>query len=339
MRKRLMTPGAAFIENGHLNIRDQNGVIRWTSNPADSDANREANRGFDINRHRLHHIERLILHRYGGPVDTDDAPAYLSVAFNAIAMSRQLRGWSQSIGPLLTWAREWTPHADPAETLALAQKVTARPRKMTGRTVGKLVRLTRSEWEALDIKTIDPFDLPSERVAELKADRKRQRDKEAVTSARRKSGVRSMEEIQSNSIRAFCERNDLSERTFRYNARKGEANLLKWLAKKGITEKLPQGVATLEETSTLISRHGAATFQSSREPLSPKINSSPRRAAPKRPRRKPEPVKKETAMPSNVIDFAPILADPDRREKLARLFDVVANSFSAPKPQAASRAG
>ena len=44
-------------------------------------------------------------------------------------------------------------------------------------------------------------------------------------------------------------------------------------------------------------------------------------------------------MPSNVIDFAPILADPARREKLARLFDVVANSFSKSEPKAANRAG
>src|SRR5690606_11365676 len=130
-------------------------------------------------------------------------------------------------------------------------------------------------------------------------------------------------------------RNGLSARTFRYNAEKGEANLLKWLTKKGITEKLPQGVAALDRTSILISRHEAATFQSSREPLSQKINSSSRRAASKRPRRKLETVKaKETAMPSNVIDFAPILADPERREKLARLFNVVANSFSKSEPKA-----
>lgn len=330
MRERVMTPETAFIENGHLVIRDRAGIARWTSNPADSDANREAGRGFNINNMRLANVERLIQHRYGGPVDTDDAEAYLSAAFNAIAMGRRLRGWKQSAGPLLAWARQWTPLADPAEVAALAAKVTASPRKMTGGTVGKLVRLTRSEWEALDIKTIDPFDLPSERVAELKADRKRQRDKEAVTSARRKSGVRSMEEIQSASRREFCERHGLSERSFYRHQQAGDLDY--WLAKKGITEKWQTPVATLEKTSTLISRHPSATFSKG-------SNSSPRRAASKPPRRKLEPVKKETAMPSNVIDFAPILADPDRREKLARLFDVVANSFSAPKPQAASRAG
>src|SRR5690606_30755120 len=90
--------------------------------------------------------------------------------------------------------------------------------------------------------------------------------------------------------------------------------------------------APVDDDADLILRRPSATSPNTSK-------SSPRRAAPKPPRRKLEPVKKETAMPSNVIDFAPILADHDRREKLARLFDVVANSFSKSEPKAASRVG
>lgn len=134
MRERVMTPETAFIENGHLVIRDRAGIARWTSNPADSDANREAGRGFNINNMRLANVERLIQHRYGGPVDTDDAEAYLSAAFNAIAMGRRLRGWKQSAGPLLAWARQWTPTGQGSEADTSAGAYPPRPPPAYGRT-------------------------------------------------------------------------------------------------------------------------------------------------------------------------------------------------------------
>lgn len=254
-----MTRETAFIEHSHIVVRHRGGFARWTNNPADRDENHGAGPGFNINNVRLSNIEYLIKYRYGGPVDTDDGHAYLSVAFNAIAMGRRFRGWSQSTAPLMDWARRWTPLVDPATIIILAEKVVASPRRMSASVVGKLVRLTFAEWKILGIKTIDPFDIPPERVAEVKVNRKRARDKAAARAARRQAGVRPMREIQSTSIRDFCKRHGLSERTFRHNAAQGADRLRTWLNKKGINPKLPRDVETLERVFDLISRRGAAT--------------------------------------------------------------------------------
>jgi len=252
-----MTPGEASIEQGHLVIRRHN-IAFLTSDPADSDAARESGQRFDINTHRLANIQCLIKHRHGGPVDTDDGYAYISAAFNAIAMGRSRRGWKQSEEPLIAWAKKWTPLVDAAAVTELAKKVVASPRKMSGRVVGNLVRLTNTEWQILGIKTIDPFDISPERVSEIKADRKREQDRVAAQDARRKAGSRSMDEIRATSIKAFCQRYELSERTFRYHAKKGVSDLYSWLDKKGVVIALPQDVETIDRVITLILRRTAA---------------------------------------------------------------------------------
>jgi len=190
MRHRLVTAETAVVDAaGYIHLRDRNGVLRWSNSPADRAA--EAIRGFDINANRLSNLHRLIVHRYGGPVTTDDAANYLSVAFNAIALSRRLKRWKQSIGPLMTWSAQWTPLADPTEVAALAASVMRRPRKMTAGAAGRLVHLSVAEWRHLNLKTFDPSDLSAEAVKAVKIERRRHRDREAAAAARRKDGARS----------------------------------------------------------------------------------------------------------------------------------------------------
>jgi len=323
MRERLMTPKTASLEGGHLVMRDARGIVRWTSNPADAAINGGTRRGFDINRVRLSHLERLILTRYGGPVDTDDASAYLSVAMNAIALSRRFRGWKQSVVPLLKWAAEWTPLADPTEVMELAQKVATAPRKMKALTAGKLLRLSTAEWEALGIKTIDPSDVAPTRIAAIKAERKRERDRKAAEAARREGGRRAMDEIKQASMRAFCKRHSLSERSFYRHQAAGDLD--SWLTKKGITEKWQTGVAVLEIDPNLISLHSSATFTD-------KPKSRLRQGAPKRPCH-------EDCSRGAKVSVTIQTAEPTRREQIAKLYDLAANIFAPPVSKAANLGG
>lgn len=243
--KRVMTPNNSGLENGHIFLRDQHAVKRWTSNPADRDDMRDQK--FNINNLRIHYVERLIEHRYKGPVDCDgDAHAYVSVVFNAIAMQRRLKRWKQSTSPMIAWAMDWCPVADPKVISDLAVRVVARPRKMTAATAGRLLNLKFVEWIDLSIKTIDPTDVPAEVVTKAKADMKREADLSNKEAARRAEGARALADIQAGSLRAFCERNGLKERTLRLNRKKGPEYVAKYLKRHRVSEKLPQDFATLD---------------------------------------------------------------------------------------------
>lgn len=330
MRERLMTAETAFRENGHLVLRDATGIARWTSNPADKEASNPEEQRFNINNVRLANLQRLILYRHGGPVDTDDASAYVSVAFNAIALARRQRGWKQSTSPLFNWAREWILLADWPAVERLAEKVVARPRKMTARTAGKLVRLTASEWEALQIKTIDPADLPAAVIAAKKARRKRLRDKKAKETARRESGRRKLEDIRATSRREFCERHGLSERSFYRHQQAGDLNA--WLAAKGIEEKWRMDVATLERRNPILMlRHSSATAS--------KCATEARRRRPSEAaRREPEATEPTTAeaVETTRLKIAELFPECRRRAGRARLYEIAAKILAV-HPKAAGR--
>lgn len=254
--KRVMTPRNSGLDlDGHIFIRDQHDVKRWTNNPADRDDARDEK--FNINNLRIHYVERLIEHRYRGPVDCDDAHAYISVVFNSIAMQRRLKRWKQSTSPMVAWASSWCPMADRSTIVDLAGRVVKRPRKMTAATAGRLLGLSYVEWKTLGIRTIDPADVPADIVARAKAEMKREADLSSKKAARRAEGARALADIKAGSIRAFCKRNGISERTLRLNRRKGPEHLAKYLKRHRVSEKLPQDFATLDKVvSTNVAKQG-----------------------------------------------------------------------------------
>lgn len=268
-RERVVHAGTASVVGGVIVIRDPRGVIRWSNSPADrSDADRQV---FNLNNGRLHYLEKLIATRYGGPCDCDgDVQAYLSVGLNALALSCRMKGWKPHIGPLLKWAGKWLPAADPIEVRELAEKIVTKPRRMKAATAGKLLRLARREWETLGIKYIDPFDVPA---ADLEKEKKKKRSEiNAMKKAkgRRDRGAPTAEQISANSLRRFCEKHEISERTLRAARARGPAALAKFLAKRGITANLPHDGATIVREPILILRHEAATFSEVAGPTRPK---------------------------------------------------------------------
>ncbi|MBY3472074.1 hypothetical protein HFN78_14220 [Rhizobium laguerreae] len=260
-RERVIHAGSASIDNGVITIRDSRGVIRWSNSPADRPDARDQ-QDFNLNTHRLHHLEKLIAARYGGACDCDgDADAYLSVGLNAMALDCRMRGWKPHIGPLLKWAKEWVPVADPNEVRSLAEKVIKKPRRFTAATAGKLVGLTQREWEGLGIKFIDPGDMDVDELLKFKAAMARKADRDAKAAARRVAGKPTARDRSENSIKLYCQRYGISPRSLRAARARGPAALTKFLAKHGIIEKLPVGFGTIGREPILMSRTEAATFQ------------------------------------------------------------------------------
>lgn len=249
-RERTVDPARDVLADGSIAIR-RKGVI-WFSNAL---ADREAeDRGrFDINLSRLAGVELLITRRYGGPCDCDgDVHLYASVALNAFAMTFRVRGWAINVDRLLHWIAEWLPAMDDAEAQKLAEAVAKRPRAFTAAMAGKLVKLTRAERDAYGIRFIHPIDETARERAAAKNTKRTQR--------RREAGVRSREEVAAKSIRAFCARYDLVERTFRAARQRGPEAFAKFLRKHGL-EKVAAAWFHISLEDLLIRDQKAATFE------------------------------------------------------------------------------
>jgi hypothetical protein len=178
-----------------------------------------------------------------------------------MALDCRMRGWKPHIGPLLKWANEWVPVADPNEVRALAEKVIKKPRRFTAATAGKLVGLRRREWEDLGIKFIDPGDMEIDELTKFKAAVARKADRDAKATARRVAGKPTARDRSENSTKSYCHRYGISERSLRAARARGPAALTKFLVKHGIIEKLPVGFGTIGREPILMSRTEAATFQ------------------------------------------------------------------------------
>ncbi|MEP9370598.1 hypothetical protein [Mesorhizobium sp. KR1-2] len=253
---RLMPGGRVDVVDGHLVMMDQHGVIYWTTNKADR---YDPHAPFDVNGVRLAGIQRLIRHRYGGPCDCDgDVHLYLSAAFNAIALGLQLKRRKATPGHFTKWAKKWCPSADPDEVMNLAERVIARPRRIKASTLGKLLGLSSAEHSVLKIEAIYPAD--DETFESRRKREKADRDREAKARKRRDEGCQPLAAIVDNSEKEFCRRHRISDRTLRYHKSKGPEALAKFLAKKGIAEKLPQDGASIDEVYPLMKRQGAASF-------------------------------------------------------------------------------
>jgi len=168
-KDRAVDPGMARTEGGHVSLM-AGGIAVATNNPADAPST--VRRPFNINAGRVQAIEVLIAHRYGGPCTIDDWSSYLSVGLNAVALRAAGNGRRATPQMLTTWAAEWLPTAPHDFVVNLAEKVAARPRKMTARKAGELLAVREVEWRALDLKTLHPVDVSPEAIeAEQRAKR------------------------------------------------------------------------------------------------------------------------------------------------------------------------
>ncbi|MGB6078065.1 MAG: hypothetical protein WBF99_01250 [Xanthobacteraceae bacterium] len=255
MVDRLMMPGRVALEGGNIVVKDEHGVKRLTNDPREATGGQ---RGFDINRHRLIAVETMIDDRYGGPCDCDDARAYLSVAFNALALSRRLTGWKADARPLIAWARRWTPLADPLEVERLAIAVTTAPRWISAARAGKLMAATTAEIERLGIKTVWASDRSVREIKREKKLAKNKADRERVAAARAAKRGRAGGDMRLGSVTVFCKTHKLPRSTVYRHLKDG--TLDGYLAARGIQAR-PDGwdrnVALNRDSSSYSATHSS----------------------------------------------------------------------------------
>ena len=224
------------MRDGHAALVDERGIVRYSRNPRDAAA--AERRGFDVNRHRLIAVETMIADRYGGPCDCDDARAYLSLAFNAIAISRRLSGWKADPRPLIEWAQRWTPTADPAEVEKLAIAVTTAPRWISAAKAGALMAATEAEIKRLRLRTVWASDRSIREIRQERKKAKNKADRERLAAARAAKRGRAGDDVRRGSVTIFSKTHGLPRRTVYRHIKNG--TLESYLDTKGIQAR-PDG--------------------------------------------------------------------------------------------------
>lgn len=217
-KDRVVDPGMARAEDGHVNLLAGSLAVT-TNNPADAPS--RAHRPFNMNAGRVQAIEVLVAHRYGGPCTTDDWSSYLSVGLNAIALRATGNGRRATPQSLIAWATEWLPTAPHEFVANLAEKVVARPRRMTACKAGELLAVSEAEWRALDLKTVHPVDISPEAIEAERKARKAEADRKRRRVKQEAKGGKTREAFVRESVAEQARREGVSRKTI-YAWRKAE---------------------------------------------------------------------------------------------------------------------
>jgi len=218
-KDRIVDPGMARTEGGHVHLL-AGGLAVSTNNPADAPS--AERRPFNVNVRRVQAIEALIAHRYGGPCTIDDWSSYLSVGLNALALRATGNGRRATPQMLMAWAAEWLPAA-PADFVApLAEKVAARPRRITARKAGELLAVREVEWRALDLQTVHPVDLAPEVITAERKARKAAADAARYEAKRHQTGRKTRQQYESQSMTAEAKREGVSRQALYARRKRAE---------------------------------------------------------------------------------------------------------------------
>ena len=153
------------------------------------------------------------------------------------AFIAEMAGTKATVAYLKQRTLRYLPEAPPSliESLCSLQS-TCVPTIPSPAEAGALIDLRREEWIAAGLPWgLHPCDASPAEVKNIQRDRKRGKDRMRAKEQRAASGARP----QAESLAAFCRRNHISDRTFRFHRSKGPEALARWLASKGVTEALP----------------------------------------------------------------------------------------------------
>lgn len=156
--------------------------------------------GFEFRARRLAEIERLIAHRHGGPVDTDDFNDELAT------LAAELIG---DPNRALPWVRRWIPRMDAATAERAVVAATRRPRNRTADAVAKMIGVTNVERLALGLRTIGAVDCPKRMRSRIRKQKQRERDE----AARRAAGAVPRSEYIAGSVAEEARRRGVSRMT------------------------------------------------------------------------------------------------------------------------------
>lgn len=183
--------GTGHLMLGNVILRD----IRWEKKPPHK---KHSRKGWlhSVEIQRLREIERIIRHRFDGPVPdpdgTDDRDTCLDfVRAAAFSLAGQdIASWCRVFAP-------WVTHADLVPIIASAAK---RRRMMRADGIAGLLHVTMAERLALKLKTIGAADMTAaERKKFMKA-RKRDMDRKRDEQKRREAGAKDRASYEASSI-------------------------------------------------------------------------------------------------------------------------------------------
>jgi hypothetical protein len=171
-----------------------------------------------IRRLRLGDLQKILRFRYGHTLPDDDAGREdLFELLLPISLGQEERR------KMMNAIEVNAPWMDADETMQLIDQINRMPsyeRKRTARRQGEIMRISKAEREVLKLKTIAPFDMTDEQLAEQRKEKDRDRKRRQSRAAGRKP------HDQSFARKKPWEKAGLSRRTwFRKRARLSGTNL------------------------------------------------------------------------------------------------------------------
>jgi hypothetical protein len=153
-------------------------------------------RGRVYNRttHRLREIERIVRHRHGTVLETDDADIVFDQVADCLLQmhhKKTLRWFSleQLADRVKLWCERWAPWASILQCRDAARVALRRRRVDTADLCADRLRLSYAERTQLRITTIGAFDVNKRKRAKLRKERKRIRDRERQARKRAERGT------------------------------------------------------------------------------------------------------------------------------------------------------
>lgn len=142
-------------------------------------------------RKRIRDVEKLIRLRHGEAVPEHDDPSNPYVFAVVQAASALFDFKDDQVSFAADWCERWCPWISEPEKVARAIVVKFKRKAgvMRADKAGALLRLTLAERDAARIVTISPAEIPPAEWATIKADRKRERDRQAAAKRRAKAGA------------------------------------------------------------------------------------------------------------------------------------------------------
>jgi hypothetical protein len=142
---------------------------------------------------RLHELTRLLLHRHGRGLNTDDADIILvpiaRILFYRYA-SWRVASDENLTAELMAYCKQYAPLIPRETVVSMAVEAMARPELENKFTLGLRVRLTNAERDQLHIGTFRPFDLSPRQFEQARQQKRRDQDRIRKAAQRRKEGRR-----------------------------------------------------------------------------------------------------------------------------------------------------
>lgn len=141
----------------------------------------------------MRELERIVSHRHGTALDTDDADRYLLPVAQALSRLRTEKHGAANrddvFAALKVWAQRWTPLISDDVLRDVAAEAIDKNWMFRADPLGKRLHLSFAERSFLGLRTIGCYDVSRAKRARMAKQRRRDRDRARKAAKRRARGV------------------------------------------------------------------------------------------------------------------------------------------------------